>query len=393
MDKSSIKTLFWKILALTFAVNIVSINAYGSPSSGIMLNRGIYSNIVRLDTFDALYPYLKTEDAEQTSSVIWRMASISDSRVGYLLHEIWRTEKLEETSIAAFKDPKVKLAIAAALLEIKYGNSQEYIDYIYKNINNIDINLRSRAALALGEVGDQVAVQTLRKIIISDHVAVASSAISALQEIVMRLKPAHEAALKILANLSSSSTVTDSFIKNMIMQSYNEIVKTLQNDENTHNVAKEKNVLREFAEGEEAFLSGEDHVKALQLLKPYAVQGDMRAQYYIGEIYSIGIGVNHDYREAAKWLHMAAQQGHAGAQFSLANLYIAGQGVERDLSKGVNWLKKSAEQGYRNAQELLSEAYEKGWWGIPKDLSLANYWLQKTKRDRRFPHQRGQVLQ
>ena len=58
-------------------------------------------------------------------------------------------------------------------------------------------------------------------------------------------------------------------------------------------------------------------------------QGDAAAQYNLGFMYSKGLGVAQDYRQAAKWFQKAAEQGFAWAQANLGVLYYNGQGVKK----------------------------------------------------------------
>ena len=52
-----------------------------------------------------------------------------------------------------------------------------------------------------------------------------------------------------------------------------------------------------------------------------AKQGDMEAQYRLGNRYYIGLGVEQNFIEAEHWLKEAAQNGHTGARLYLGILY------------------------------------------------------------------------
>lgn len=60
-------------------------------------------------------------------------------------------------------------------------------------------------------------------------------------------------------------------------------------------------------------------------------------------------------QEAARLMEEAAMGGVPQAQFFLGNAYKSGQGVERDLGKAVLWWAKAAEYGYQPSAELLSK--------------------------------------
>ena len=54
--------------------------------------------------------------------------------------------------------------------------------------------------------------------------------------------------------------------------------------------------------------------------------------------------------KGAHWFASAAELGHAGAQFNLGYMYSVGLGVPRDMPKACYWYMKAAEQGQADAQ-------------------------------------------
>lgn len=341
-----------------------------------------YSSITLLNNFEDLYPYLKTNNPELASLVIWRMATIHDSRIKELFRRIWKAENLEQITTDnadTLKDPRVKLMLAASLLKLGDSATTEYTSYTHKKINDRDDNIRSYSVMALGSIDDQETVIILDKLIREDNNSIALNAISALKKITLQSTKVHKVALKAFNVILTDQNIKNFFIKEQINQAYNEIIQMIS-DSGAKTVKDDLIYKSDFEEGERLFLSGENHQKALTLLKPYAVHGDAKAQYYLGEIYSIGTGVTHNYNEAVKWLTLSADQGLASAEFSLANLYIAGQGVEKDFAEAIKLLRKAANQDNKNSQELLAEGYRKGWWGLPQDFNQANYWLQRAKK-------------
>src|SRR4051812_32069559 len=53
-----------------------------------------------------------------------------------------------------------------------------------------------------------------------------------------------------------------------------------------------------------------------------AEQGDAEAQYNLGVVHDLGIGVTKSYAESGKWYLKAASQGLAEAQFQLGVRYL-----------------------------------------------------------------------
>src|SRR5882757_5059950 len=68
-----------------------------------------------------------------------------------------------------------------------------------------------------------------------------------------------------------------------------------------------------------------------------AQSGDDEAQFYLGALYSAGVGVPRSDQEAFRWLSRAANQGHLHAMLILAGLYATGRGVEKNNVEAYKW--------------------------------------------------------
>ena len=100
----------------------------------------------------------------------------------------------------------------------------------------------------------------------------------------------------------------------------------------------------------------EDHDRAVQLLQPYAVEGDSYAQQYLGWVTHIGAGsstVNYDW--AMQWYLAAARQGRAYAANKIGVMHQHGDGVEIDRGKAVAWYTLAARRGSQEARAKLTE--------------------------------------
>ena len=73
-----------------------------------------------------------------------------------------------------------------------------------------------------------------------------------------------------------------------------------------------------------------------------AEQGQVRAQYNLGEAYFKGFSVAKDFEEAAGWYRKAAEQGYALAQYQLGAMYTFGVGVPQNDVKAYAWLTAAA---------------------------------------------------
>lgn len=99
------------------------------------------------------------------------------------------------------------------------------------------------------------------------------------------------------------------------------------------------------------------------------------------DLYSEGIdaALAGDYRTASdKWTQVIA--GTDGrAMFQLALLYHAGLYVERSETMAVQLYTSAAEKGVPEAQEYIAAGYANGWFGLPKNDALADYWLARLE--------------
>ncbi len=89
--------------------------------------------------------------------------------------------------------------------------------------------------------------------------------------------------------------------------------------------------------GIDAYFDG-NYAAALEKLKPEADGGDVIAQYFLGEMYLHGKGVDQDFEQAVAWYSRAAEHGHPQAQAALGSLEILGLGGPRDTTSGYFWL-------------------------------------------------------
>ena len=68
-----------------------------------------------------------------------------------------------------------------------------------------------------------------------------------------------------------------------------------------------------------------------------AQSGDSEAQFYMGALYSSGVGRQRSDEEAFRWFSRAADQGHSHAMLVLAGLYAIGRGTSNDNLNAYKW--------------------------------------------------------
>ena len=113
-------------------------------------------------------------------------------------------------------------------------------------------------------------------------------------------------------------------------------------------------------------ISESNFTEAFKYCKKAAEQGEVHAQYNLGNMYADGKGVKQDYFKAFEWYQKAAEQGNADAQCFLGFMYQYGQGVKQDYFKAFEWWQKAAEQGDAEAQFNLGVMYNIGK-GVKQD--------------------------
>ena len=96
-----------------------------------------------------------------------------------------------------------------------------------------------------------------------------------------------------------------------------------------------------YDEGAAAFIRG-DYETAWREWLALGERGHQSAQYNLGVLYSIGLGVDQDDAEASKWFRQAADRGLPAAQMRLGTAYLEGKGVPEDLKEAYFWFTLAA---------------------------------------------------
>ena len=101
-----------------------------------------------------------------------------------------------------------------------------------------------------------------------------------------------------------------------------------------------------------------DYAPALEEFTRFAEQGDAQAQFHLGQMFGLGLGVDQDYRMAMDWYAQAACQGHPRAQNNLGWMYGTGRGMPQDFIRAYAWYSVAAAHGEDTARvnrDLLAE--------------------------------------
>jgi TPR repeat protein len=127
--------------------------------------------------------------------------------------------------------------------------------------------------------------------------------------------------------------------------------------------------------------------RAAYILKDYAVAmkwlqfatdgGDVASPYFLGIMYRDGLGQTPNYALAMKSFQTAANRGYVRAQTAIGQLFLEGKGVARDQPTAMTWLLKAADQGEIVAQGTIGLIYYEGIEGKP-DYAAAITWYRKA---------------
>ncbi|MGH8476226.1 MAG: tetratricopeptide repeat protein [Methylococcales bacterium] len=106
-----------------------------------------------------------------------------------------------------------------------------------------------------------------------------------------------------------------------------------------------------------------------------AQQGDSLAQYFVGQMYRKGEGVDKNREEALNWYRKAALKENRLAQYNLGWMYDIGDGIEKNPNEAISWYAKAARNRDRYAPFNIGALYFSGE-ELPRDPENALFWFQ-----------------
>ena len=125
---------------------------------------------------------------------------------------------------------------------------------------------------------------------------------------------------------------------------------------------------------ERAFQNGDDKT-ALALFSRLADKNNPNAEYWLGHMYEIGLGIPRDAKKAIDLYKKAAEQNIAAAQARLGEIYLNGDQVPPDFGQAKSYLERAAYQGDPRSAMLLGQMYRVGL-GTPVDQKQAYAWSE-----------------
>jgi TPR repeat protein len=128
----------------------------------------------------------------------------------------------------------------------------------------------------------------------------------------------------------------------------------------------------EFAE--HAFQTG-DNRTALKLFGELANKNNPNAEYWLGHMNEIGLGIPRDVTKAIGLYKKAAEQNVVAAEARLGELYLNGDLVTPDFSQARSYLERAAYHADARSAMLLGQMYRVGI-GTAVDQKQAYAWSE-----------------
>jgi TPR repeat protein len=127
-------------------------------------------------------------------------------------------------------------------------------------------------------------------------------------------------------------------------------------------------------QAEVAFKKG-DNANAVRLFRALANENNATAQYWLGHMTELGLGVPRDPAQALALYRKAADRNVTAASLRLGEIYLNGNLVPPDFAQARLYLERAAYSGNAKAAALLGKMYEQGLGSAP-DSRKAYAWSE-----------------
>ena len=112
--------------------------------------------------------------------------------------------------------------------------------------------------------------------------------------------------------------------------------------------------------------------RSLELARESSGKGSRYGQYMLAVFYKNGEGgVAEDCAQALALYRLAAAQNLDSAQYSLGTMYCLAVGVATDDAESLRWHQLAVAQGHPGALIHVAECHEYGWGGVRKNKAAA----------------------
>ena len=118
-----------------------------------------------------------------------------------------------------------------------------------------------------------------------------------------------------------------------------------------------------------------DYQAAVVLFDSLAKKNNPLAEYWVGHMSELGLGVPRDPAKAIEFYKKAVAQDVAPAELRLGEMYLHGNLVLPDFAQAKSYLEQAAYHGEPRAAMLLGQMYHDGI-GMPADQTQAYAWSE-----------------
>jgi TPR repeat protein len=113
----------------------------------------------------------------------------------------------------------------------------------------------------------------------------------------------------------------------------------------------------DFASGMAAF-EAKHFSRAMQMLSPFASQGDKVAQHLCAIMYQNGLGTVRNDAKAFALMKASAEQGYGLAQHGIGFMYLEGECAEKNGEEAAKWFRQAGAQGLQGSLTTLALMYK-----------------------------------
>lgn len=120
----------------------------------------------------------------------------------------------------------------------------------------------------------------------------------------------------------------------------------------------------------------ENYGEAFPIFKKLADLGEPMSQYYVGNYYLQGLGIDRNDQQAFEWFSKAADVNYPQALLATGKMLIAGIGIQKNLAAGITNLMAAGYYGNEEGLALSCIAYNL----YLKDAYSGYYWCLLSSR-------------
>ncbi|WP_062180813.1 T9SS type A sorting domain-containing protein [Dysgonomonas macrotermitis] len=121
----------------------------------------------------------------------------------------------------------------------------------------------------------------------------------------------------------------------------------------------------------------QNDIKALHMFAVAAQRGYAKAAYNLGIAYKNGHGVEQDFTKAARLFDRAAEMGFKDTDYAIAYSYHKGQGRKQNYKKAIEYFEAGAEKGNASCMFYLGYSYLKGY-GVERNVEQGKFWIEQA---------------